>query len=165
MIEKHQAQMLASLACAARPHGAPRWDEAGVMAAIAQVRHLDLAEVNRAVMTAARNRALTTPGAIGNTSSEVWRAASSPTRSTTSSSSSSSSSGSERPDPNGTCQICGKARYHCERNPHADHRFETRDEMRRQRSSSPPSLKGSPEELVEALEDPLLTYLERTPRG
>lgn len=148
MIEKHQAQMLASLACAARPHGAPRWDEAGVMAAIRQVRHLDLAEVNQAVMTAARNRALTTPGAIGNTDSEVWRTAASSPSSTTS---------SEPYDANGMCQICGKTRFHCERNPHADHTFETRDEMLRQRSTTKPSLKA-------ADEDPLLTYLERNPR-
>jgi len=148
MIEKDQAQMLATLACAARPRGARRWDPAGVVAAIAKVRHLPLEEVTAATMRAAGDRTLDTPGAIGNTTTSCWRTQPGETTS--------SATSSEPYDPNGMCQICGKTRFHCERNPHADHAYETRDEMLHQRSTTQPSLKT-------ADEDPLLTYLERSP--
>ena len=147
MIDKSQAQMLATLACAARPRGARRWDPAGVVAAIAKVRHLPLDEVTAATMRAAGDASLETPGAIGNTTTSCWR-----------SDPSSSTSSPEPYDPNGMCQICGKTRFHCERNPYADHTFETRDVLLRNRSTSQPSLKA-------ADEDPLLTYLDRTERS
>ena len=108
--------MLAALACAARPHGARRWDPPGVMAALANVRHLDLAEVTKATMNAAANGALATPGAIGNPSSEVWRTYANPTATT--------SGGFDRGD---TCGVCGKSRHDCERNPHGEHEFEPLD--------------------------------------
>lgn len=71
-VTHEQAQQLASLARAIRPHGARRWDEPGVMAAIGAVRHLDLAEVAMVVVGAAADRGLETPAAIGNTKSPVW---------------------------------------------------------------------------------------------
>lgn len=77
-IDRTQAQMLATLACAARPHGARRWDAAGVMAAIGHVRHLDLATVGVVVLVAAADRDLETPGAIANTASPTWRRATQP---------------------------------------------------------------------------------------
>lgn len=61
---KDQAQMLASLACAVRPHGATRWDEAGVIANIAKVKERSLADVVMAVMRAAADRKVASPGVI-----------------------------------------------------------------------------------------------------
>lgn len=71
-VTKPHAEMLTALAVAARPHGAPRWDAPGVIAAIAKVRHLDLAEVMMAVGRAARDRTLETPAAIGNPAAPCW---------------------------------------------------------------------------------------------
>ena len=114
-VTKPQAEMLAALATAARPHGAPRWDAPGVMAALAAVRHLDLAEVLMAVGRAARDRDLNTPAAIGNTAAPCWV---------------------ERPverwmpdktTAEGRCGVCGKARAVCESAPRFaddDHCFE-----------------------------------------
>lgn len=140
MIEKQHAQMLASLACAARPRGAPKWDPAGVVAAIANVRHLSLAEVTHAVMNAAANKDLHTPGAIGNTASEVWRAGPALTLA--------------RPvfDPMTTCGICGKARADCERNPHAEHAFESQADTVRNRTGRT---------AAPLADDPMLAYLDQ----
>lgn len=114
-VTKDQAEMLANLTSAARPHGARRWDAAGVMAQLGKVRNLDLAEVMLACARAARDRDLDTPGAIGNPAAPCW---------------------SERPverwEPDKTtrdqrCGICGKRRDRCENAPRFaddDHRFE-----------------------------------------
>lgn len=72
-VTPEQAHMLASLAVACRPHGAPRWDEPGVVAAIRKVAHLYLADVIRAAINAAEDRDLQTPGAIGNPQAPCWR--------------------------------------------------------------------------------------------
>jgi hypothetical protein len=144
MIDKHQAQMLAALACAARPRGAPRWDPAGVVAAIGHVKHLALGEVAIATMRAAGNANLHTPGAIANTASEVWRDGPAATLA--------------RPDPydpHSTCGICGKARHDCERNPHAGHDFESQADTVRNRSTRHATLPQP------ADEDPLFAYLDR----
>lgn len=63
-ITKPQAQMLANLAVASRPYRAPTWDEAGVMAAIAEIRHLSLPEIILRVVRAAADRDAITPGVI-----------------------------------------------------------------------------------------------------
>ena len=114
-VTKPQAEMLATLAVAARPHGARRWDAPGVMAALGKVRNLELAEVLMAVGRAARDRDLETPAAIGNTAAPCWV---------------------ERPverwEPEKTtavdrCGICGKSRERCENAPRYaddDHRLE-----------------------------------------
>ena len=65
-------RLLAWQARRARPHGAPRWDEPGIAAALTKVRHLDLAEVMMATARAARDRDLDTPAAIGNTAAPCW---------------------------------------------------------------------------------------------
>lgn len=64
---------LVHLAAACRPHGAPRWDEAGIYAAIAKVRHLSLADVALAVIRAADDDKAKTPGVIANTSAPNWQ--------------------------------------------------------------------------------------------
>lgn len=115
-VTKDQAEMIATLAVAARPHGARRWDAPGVMAAMSRVRHLDLAEVMMAVARAARDSELNTPAPIGNPAALCWI---------------------ERPverfEPDKTtaedrCGICGRSRGRCESAPrHADddHSFES----------------------------------------
>lgn len=71
-VTKPQAEMLATLAVAARPHGARRWDAPGVMAALLKVRHLELATVGMAVLRAAADRTIDTPGVLGNLGSPCW---------------------------------------------------------------------------------------------
>ena len=53
-VTKAQAASLAELAAACRPHGAPRWDAAGIVAAIGKVKHLSLADVALAVFQRGR---------------------------------------------------------------------------------------------------------------
>lgn len=60
-----QARMLTALAIAARPHGARRWDSAGVMAAIKAISTWSLAEAMVEVATAAADRDAETPAVIG----------------------------------------------------------------------------------------------------
>ncbi|MGH6979152.1 MAG: hypothetical protein ACRED4_07660, partial [Brevundimonas sp.] len=59
-VTKEQADMLAALAAAARPTGAPRWDIPGILTAIGRVKHLALPDVMRAVANAAADRNLNT---------------------------------------------------------------------------------------------------------
>lgn len=72
-VTREQAQMLTALAVASRPTGAPRWDEAGVMAEIAKVKERHLADVILAVIRAADDRTAKTPGVISATGSTHWR--------------------------------------------------------------------------------------------
>lgn len=140
MIEKQHAQMLATLACASRPARAPRWDPAGVMAALASVRHLPLTEVAIATFRAASDASLNTPGAIGNTTTSCWRSPGIEASGTT----------REPYEPSTTCGICGRTRYQCQANPHGDHDFESQHDAIRNRVPHP----AAPVE-----EDPMLAYL------
>ena len=72
-VTKDQAHMLAALAIAARPYGAPTWDAPGVVAAIGKVSNLLLADVALAVIRAATDATAKTPAVIANTSSQHWR--------------------------------------------------------------------------------------------
>jgi len=63
-IDDQQIRALAFLAKSCRPTGARRWDEAGIVAAIAQVRSRSLPEVAMAVIRAASDRDCQTPGVI-----------------------------------------------------------------------------------------------------
>lgn len=63
-VTKEQAQMIATLAAAARPHGARRWDAAGVMAALEKVANRNLGDVILATIRAAADRDVETPGVI-----------------------------------------------------------------------------------------------------
>lgn len=107
-VDKHQAQMLATIAVACRPHGAPHWDEAGVMAAIVKIKHLSLADVTLAVIRAADDRSVRTPGVIGNVSSPCWkeRGTDRPQR-------------IEEPENHERCSTCSLHRDRC-RSLHAD---------------------------------------------
>ena len=72
-ITRAQAEQLAILTAAARPHGAAQWDPAGIVRAIEKVAHLDLAEVMKACARAAQDRTIRTPAPIGDTTSSAWR--------------------------------------------------------------------------------------------
>jgi hypothetical protein len=112
-ITKAQAEALTSLAVACRPTGARHWDAAGVMAAIAKVRHLSLADVALAVIRAADDRTLDTPGPISNPKAHCWR-----------------ERAVDRPQPttpydrSSACGICDKTEASCRANPHSAHDYE-----------------------------------------
>ncbi|HEY9352594.1 MAG TPA: hypothetical protein VIP28_05060 [Nocardioides sp.] len=72
-VTDQDARALAYLAARMRPHGARRWDEAGIIAAIGKVKHIALADVALAVVRAADDRTLETPAPIGNLRSTCWR--------------------------------------------------------------------------------------------
>lgn len=72
-VSPDQARMLTALALDCRPTGAPRWDAAGVMAAIKRVAHLALADVTHAVIRAAEDRDARTPAVITATNSLHWQ--------------------------------------------------------------------------------------------
>lgn len=63
-VTQSQAQMLTTLATACRPHGARRWNSAGVTAAIKAVADRSLPEVVMAVIRAAADRNVDSPGVI-----------------------------------------------------------------------------------------------------
>lgn len=101
-VNEQQQRALAFLAVACRPHGAPHWDEAGVMASIAKVAHLSLADVILAVTRAADDRDAKTPGVIPKLNAPHWR-----------------ERNPDRPkqrepyDPTTYCGICGKPEADC----------------------------------------------------
>lgn len=74
-VTREQGVQLAALAIACRPHGAPRWDEQGTVAALGRVSHLALPDVIRAIVSAAEDRTAKTPAVITNLQSPHWRPA------------------------------------------------------------------------------------------
>ena len=111
MITDQQIRAIAFLAAAARPSGARRWNEAGIIAAIEKVRTRSLFEVTVAVMRAANDRNADTPGVIP-TAGPHWRAEADDDVPVI-----------ERFDPATTCGICGKPEYRCTQIA-GDHAFE-----------------------------------------
>lgn len=63
-VTREQAQLLTTLAIACRPHRAPTWDQAGVMAEIGKMRDWSLSEVALRVIVAAADREAKTPAVI-----------------------------------------------------------------------------------------------------
>lgn len=112
-VNEQQARAIAFLAVAARPHGASRWEEAGVLANIAKIRDRNLASVVIAVMQAAEDRGATTPGVIP-TAGPHWR-----------------DPGSAPPPPSEPydretyCGTCSEPRHRCEQLWAGDHEFES----------------------------------------
>jgi hypothetical protein len=82
--------------------GAGPWDDAGVMAALKKVAHLDLAEVTGAALRAAADKTFSTPGGIANTSTSCWRPAA-PTMHR-----------AQPIRPSERCRICSQPRHRCE---------------------------------------------------
>lgn len=112
-VTDQDARALAYLAARMRPHGARRWDEAGIVAAIGKVKHLALADVALAVVHAADDRSLETPAPIGNVRSTCWR-----------------ERNPDRPAEHKpyvrehTCGVCGFAETDCRARWEGDHEFE-----------------------------------------
>jgi hypothetical protein len=119
-VSKDQATMLAAIAVACRPKGAPKWDAPGVVAAIGRVANLHLADVVHATIRAAEDASANTPGVIAATNSVHWR-----------------ERVIGRPvavepfDPAATCGVCGQLAHRCRANPHNGHEFESVVEARR----------------------------------
>jgi len=116
---------LVHLAAACRPSGAPRWDEAGIFAAIAKVRTMQLADVALSVIRAADDANAKTPGVIANTSAPNWQERSAP-----------------RPRPiepydrRVHCDVCSKAAH--QHNDLSGHEFESRHDADRRRAHDGP---------------------------
>ncbi|MBA3782856.1 MAG: hypothetical protein H0X12_13520 [Nocardioides sp.] len=71
-VTEQQARAIAFLAVSARPHGATRWDEAGVYANVLKVADRSLGSVVIATMQAAEDRKAQSPGVIP-ASGPHWR--------------------------------------------------------------------------------------------
>jgi hypothetical protein len=71
-VTDQQARAIAFLACAVRPHGASKWDEAGVLANVLKVRDRSLSSVVIATMQAAEDRNAQSPGVLP-TAGPHWR--------------------------------------------------------------------------------------------
>jgi hypothetical protein len=124
-VTQPQAQMLTTLALACRPHGAPRWDAPGVMAAIKRVAHLRLADVTRAVTRAAEDTLLDTPAPIGIPTSPCWADHTLDDRPT------------REPWNSGTfCDVTGQPMERCRRN-WDDHEHVTAAEAEARRTTRP----------------------------
>lgn len=127
-VTPEQAHMLASLAADCRPHGARRWDAPGVVAAIKAVSHLSLADVALAVIRAADDANLDTPGPIRKPSSSCWRERN-PDRQVV-----------RKPfTPANTCGICGKQEPECAAiSPDiSGHTFQSTNDTRRNARTAP----------------------------
>lgn len=117
-VTKDQAQMLATLAAACRPNGARRWDTAGIVAAIARVKDRSLSEVVMAVIRAAADRDVDSPGVIP-TPGTHWQ-----------------ESQAVRPykpqtiDKDNTCSVCSQSRERCQQLWAGDHEYVATTQVR-----------------------------------
>lgn len=100
-VNREQAQMIAALAIACRPHGSTHWDAAGVMAEVGKVKDRQLADVILAVIRAADDRTAKTPGVISAPGSQHWKE-----RGTT-------APRNEPYDRGGTCSTCSLPAEKC----------------------------------------------------
>jgi hypothetical protein len=121
-IEEHQLDELVDLALACRASGAPRWDGAGVKAALRRVQHFDLGEVMRVVVAAAEDHELRTPAAIGNPDAPIWRRAPEPPRAVT-------------PQPEHVparlrCSVCSLPETSCRQRWAGDHAYLSNEDAR-----------------------------------
>lgn len=110
-ITKDQAQMIATLAVAARPHGARRWDHTGVMAALAKVADRNLAAVTMATIRAASDRDVDTPGVIP-TNGSHWTESAAVTTFVP-----------QKFDRAGCCSVCSMSETACRMRWAGDHEF------------------------------------------
>lgn len=92
--------------------GGKAWDDHGIAAAVARVRHLHLADVAQAALAAADEPDLDTPAAIGNTRAPCWSTRKTDRPST--------------PDPfdrGTTCATCSLPEHRCRSTWSEDHDF------------------------------------------
>lgn len=101
-------------------HGARKWDEAGIAAAISKVAKLHIADVILAATRAADDRTLETPAPIGNARAHCWR-----------------ERATDRPvpvepfNPSNVCGVCSQPRHRCEANTHSGHTYVSTNDVRR----------------------------------
>lgn len=105
---------LTYLAIQCRPPHAPRWDDAGTYAAIAKVRHLNLADVALATIRAAADPGAQTPGVIANPQAPNWTE-----RSTV------RTHLLEPYDAGSFCGTCNQPEHRCRAHVRPDHEFVT----------------------------------------
>lgn len=111
-VTEQQARAIAFLAAKARPHGAIRWDEAGIYANVMKVADKQLSTVVIAVMQAAEDRNAVSPGVIPTTGPHWRNPESAPVV-------------HRGPyDASTTCGICGFSQPECRRRWTGDHEFE-----------------------------------------
>ncbi|HEY0888928.1 MAG TPA: hypothetical protein VGE38_04885 [Nocardioides sp.] len=72
-VTDQQTRAITFLAAAMRPHGARRWDEAGIYAAIKKLADRKLSDVVLAITRAADDREANTPNVILSPASPHWR--------------------------------------------------------------------------------------------
>ena len=102
-----EINVLAGIVTKLRPHGAPRWQPAGVRAAFVKVAHLDAANVLTAAIRLACDRTAITPAQIAITTSECWREKPSDWQPPP-----------DRTDPALLCDTCGQPRHRCQQAGH-----------------------------------------------
>lgn len=120
-IDKRHLEELADLAIEIRPHGAPRWDKAGVVAALLRVQHIRLSEVTRVVIAAAEDRSLQTPAAIGNVEAPVWRVTNP-----------AALPAAVRTHPGRLCSVCSLPESRCRAQWSDDHEYLSNDALRKE---------------------------------
>lgn len=95
-----------------RPHGAPRWQAAGVRASLAKVAHLNAADALMAAIRLSQDRSADTPAQMGIPASECWREK--------------VAEKNARPEPydkGGSCSTCSLPHEKCRRVWGDDHQF------------------------------------------
>lgn len=95
-VTREQAELLATLAIACRPHDAPHWDRPGLIAAIGRVKGRSLASVTIAVIQASEDPGAETPAVIP-AEGPHWRAPAPGDRPT-----------ARPPRPDEACRACGR---------------------------------------------------------
>jgi hypothetical protein len=106
-VTKDQAQMLTTLAIACRPHRAPTWDPAGVMAELAKMRDWALHEVMLRVAVCAADREARTPAVMSAPGTRIPETKPPPFQPSTW-------------DPAAVCTTCSRQEAQCRSVRHAD---------------------------------------------
>ncbi len=113
-LSDQELRALAFLMSRRRPAHAEPWDEAGIVAKLRQVEHIDGEEVIYAGVRAAANPENVTPGVIPLMGAEHWQQPGPPAEPIP-----------EPVDPSTLCAHCGQVERLCWRNPHSGHTYES----------------------------------------
>lgn len=108
-LDDRQIAALVFLAKGCRPLGAARWDEAGIRAAVVRIRDWSLPEVIAETVTAAADRDVDKPGAIGKLGRRFQAVAPTPPP--------------ERLGSHERCSICSHSEPACRMRNGGDHEF------------------------------------------
>lgn len=107
-VTEQQARAIAFLASSVRPHGAPRWDEAGIYANVLKVRDRSLGSVVIATIQAAEDRNAQSPGVLPSAGPH-WRNPETAPR-----------TGPNTWEPDKVCTTCSRPEAACKAIRHAD---------------------------------------------